>query len=387
MEAYITTSSNQPCKLIVTDLYLFWQKPQKKLIFPYEDIIGSQVIQSSLSILAFNRLSNKLKTYDLTPSNPSDLFPLHSLIQSHTIPSQRSLAIFINPISGKKQGPKLFNNHLCKILSYSQTPHKIFNITSPNYFESFNPSELSPFTHIIILGGDGTMQELLTLLYKSGLIHNFVFGILPVGSQNALSCELTGKNLNSALVAVVKGKHSKYDLMKVTLDGEVFICTTAVCWGLVSDIAEQAQRFRAMGPLRYVFTSVLRIFASWKSFRANLRFEQENKDGEFLTILVGNHRTQNFYGNEIVFPFGKFDDGKIDLQVVDYVGRVGTVKLMAGMSNFGSHVKQDCVRYCKTGKVEIVQENHRVFNLDGEMKYGKHLVVEVLPSFIQFLTI
>jgi YegS/Rv2252/BmrU family lipid kinase len=387
MEIDVVFKKTFHCRLIATELYLYWEKSSKTFIFPFEDIIGSKQKLDKLHLMVFNRVKDKLKIYKIHPIFPEDLISLSLFINSHIFINEKSFALFLNPISGKKQGPSIFNKILSKILDFSRIPFKVFEITSASFFSDFNTEQLSSFSHILVLGGDGTMQELLTELYKKDNLQNFIFGIIPVGSQNALSCELTGKSMNSALLSVVHGKVKKFDLMKVVLDGRLFVCTTAVSWGLVSDISERAQKYRILGPFRYVLTSVLRLCAPWRSFDCEFFTGNQRNAGQFLTVTIGNHRAQNFYGNEIVFPHGKFDDGFIDIQIVKFVGKIETARLMAAMSRFGSHVSRECVSYQKGKKFEMKTRNHEVFNLDGEIRYGKEVTVEILPSYIKFLTI
>ena len=86
------------------------------------------------------------------------------------------------------------------------------------------------YTDIVCLGGDGTMLQAISAVfsYQSTLIETVNFGILPVGSRNALSCELNGKNLSKAIFNLVKGISFKGDGMKVTLNNQTLIATTAV---------------------------------------------------------------------------------------------------------------------------------------------------------------
>lgn len=387
MELSICLKNGLISTCLISMTSISWQSANSCLVFSFEDILSYRVSEISAVFLAFNRIKDKFKKYELRPENKSDLVKINELLLTKFTKDLRNYAIFLNPISGKKSGEKVFEESLKPLLDFCQSQYQVFRIMSSEYFCSFHCEDLIGFTHLIVLGGDGTMQELLTLVYQNDMLNDFAYGILPVGSQNALSCELSGKSLNSALLSVFKGNPQPCDLLKVSLDHRTYICTTAVSWGLVSDITDQAQHYRSFGPFRYFFTSFLRIFKPWFPFACDLKTLNWSKTDAYLTVLLGNHSAHSFYGNEVVFPYGNITDGFIDLQIVQFANRFETIQLFADMAKNGLHVKHKIVNYTKEKRVELVPHEHTAFNLDGEIKYGRHLIVEIMPKSVSFLRI
>lgn len=381
---------NSPCNLFLTDNCIAWDSKTRHLSFPWVDVIGNKLspIPLHFSILVFHREKDKFKVYQLKQSTQALTQETIETITKMTSQPQRAFAIFLNPISGNKTSQKIYEDWITKILDYSRCYHKLYELNQKNYFENFNPQELDDFTDIICLGGDGTMQELLTKIYTSHFeLGKWNFGIIPTGSQNALSCELSGRSLTGALLCMVKGQAQLCDLMKVHLDNKKLLATTAVAWGLVSDISELAQSYRALGAFRYEFTSFIRIFKEWKRYLCEVQSDGIAKRAEYLCVMVGNNCAKSLKGNEMVFPKGNIRDGYLDLEIIDAVGRVKTIKIFNKMRNKGQHLDSKKVSYTKTKEVTISAINHNVFNIDGEIFYGKKATIEILPEFIRFLMI
>ncbi|OMJ67891.1 hypothetical protein SteCoe_34829 [Stentor coeruleus] len=375
--------------LLLTDTYIAWDSNTRYLSFPWIDVIGSKLssIPLHFSILIFHREKDKFKVYQLKQKTQDLVQEIIDTITKKTS-QQRSFALFLNPISGNKTSKKVYKNWISKILDYSGCYHKLYELNERNYFENFDLQELGEYTDIICVGGDGTMQELLTKIYVSHFdLGKWNFGIIPTGSQNALSCELNGRSLTGALLSMVKGKSQFCDIMKVYLDNNVLLATTAVAWGLVSDISELAQNYRALGALRYEFTSFIRIFKEWKRYLAEVQSDGITTSSEYLCVMVGNNCAKSLKGSEMVFPKGNIRDGYLDLEIIDAVGRIETIQIFNKMRNNGQHLDSKKVSYKKTKGVTISAINHNVFNIDGEIFYGKKVTIEILPEFIRFLMI
>src|SRR5690349_14877086 len=105
---------------------------------------------------------------------------------------------------------------------------------------------IKEFTDMVCLGGDGTIHLLISSMNKHypGSINSFKFGVLPTGSRNALACELNSKFVKIGILNIIKGNSFKADLMKIKLEFDEVLATTAVCWGIVSDLCNEAQHYR-----------------------------------------------------------------------------------------------------------------------------------------------
>jgi diacylglycerol kinase family enzyme len=388
MQNVVWIDFETPSKLIVTDNYITWNSRRRRLSFPWTDVIGGKIGLSPkyFTVMVYHRQKDKFKVYRLKHSTQAFAEEVVEKINQKVSQPERNFAVFVNPISGNKKSKEVYNNWVSNILDYADVRNKLFDLDQPKYFESFNLQELDDCTDILCVGGDGTMQELLTVLHNSGAdIKRWKFSIVPTGSQNALSCELNGRTLTGALLALVKGHAQLCDLMKIVIENKEIIATTAVAWGLVSDISEIAENYRVLGALRYEITGFLRIFKEWKSYSCEVLADGTTQSADYLCVMVGNHCAKNLTGNEIVFPNGDIKDGHLDLEIIDAVGRIKTGKIFSKLRNGGLHIKSKKVHYSKTKEVTINAINHNVFNIDGEIFYGKKAHITILPEHAHFL--
>ena len=390
MDNVIWIDSETPSKIILSETHISWNSRKSRLTFPWIDIIGSRLGLSLkyLTIMVYNRKKDKFKIYRLRHSTHKAAEELVEKINGFTAVKNRNYAVFLNPISGSNKSSEIFNDLLENILDYSESLYTVFQITSSDYFETLNLLDLSEFTDIIVLGGDGTLHLLLSALYsQENLISKFNFSIIPTGSQNALAAELYGKSLNSALLSTVKGNVSICDLIKVTLDNKKIIAASAVAWGLISDIAEEASRYRSFKTWRYGITTFFRIFKPWNSYKCEISLENKKETGEFLCVLIGNHTSKSFIGNDIAFPRADIKDGLLDIEIVDFLGKWKAIKFFKKMSNFGMHVNSKKNHYSKDKSVVITPQSHFLFNVDGEIYKSESLKAEVLGNSIKYLVI
>ena len=161
--------------------------------------------------------------------------------------SFRRLAVLINPISGRKKGTKTFQKCLLPMLEFAEMSYVYYETESAGYIAHWcETMDLSYVSEIVLFGGDGLLNQLLNALAAAGRL-DIPIGIIPCGSQNAMACAIGGKNPYAACLNVVKGKKVTADVMKLSLDGEVVLASSATAWGIVSDIAVEAQHMRTFG--------------------------------------------------------------------------------------------------------------------------------------------
>lgn len=389
MNDIVWINQNTPTQIEITENGVSWNHKNKCMVFSWNHVIGSKIglSENYLTLLIFNKSRDKFKVYRFRHKSAKAAATLVDKINGSIQCFNRNYAVFLNPISGNRKGVKIYNNFILNIIEYSNSKHQLFEVQYSNYFEQLSFQDFSEFTDIICIGGDGTMQLLVTALRKQNMLMKYNLIIIPAGSQNSLACELYNKSLNNALLSIAKGKPTTCDLLKVTLKEKELIATTAVAWGLVSDIAEDAQQYRIFGRFRYKIISLMHFFQEWKSYNCKIFNDNFTKEGNFLSIIIANHSVKNFDGDEVVCPRACINDGHLDIQTLDFVGRLSTVKIIRKMQNGGIHILSKKVHDRKDTIVTIIPRNHFVFNIDGEIHYSKIAIVESLPASIRYLVI
>ena len=328
--------------------------------------------------------------------------------------SDRRIAIIVNPVSGRKKAVKMFNKHLLPMLEYAAVSCSYFETDSPEFMANWcQNTDLSLYSEIVIFGGDGLLNQLLNGLAARNRL-DLPIGVIPAGSQNALACAIGNKHPSTACLHAIKGVRCKADLLKISLDGRVIVASSAVAWGLVSDIVLEAQTMRKYGPAvlprqRYTLCGLKKMVTPWKEYKAKVKFvladsgnidtlgDVEESDGDwkevegpYELVAIVNHPCPSSLSSDILAPAARVDDGLIDLLAVFSGGRIKMMKVLVGMrvicmQRKGKHVKMQDLVYCKVKAVCIEPETTNWFNIDGEPYQADRLIVEVLAQGVTYL--
>lgn len=383
--------------LILNPEFLLWKTTKSSFSISISCIIGACISESSnrsFKVLSFTQPQSKFKTYEFTAVTWTQAQEWCEAITNTTCPElQRRLCILVNPICGNGKSIKVLEKELKPVLKYSPVHYDIFTTAGPNFIdELIQRRDFSVYSDVICLGGDGTFQQCINAIYKHQreLMLRIRFGIIPVGSRNALSCEINGKSLQNAVFNVIKGLSFCGDTMKVIIKGQEFLATTAVSWGVISDATDEAQHLRVFGAQRYNVVALKKFFTKWKEYNGIVTFEDSlgqmiSFTSGYVMAVITNNRVPNSENAEIVMPAARINDGYLHLLIMFYTSKCKTLRTLMKMQKNGQHQNSPNVNFIKTRKVKIDPTNLMVFNVDGEIHYSNSITIEIMPSSLNYL--
>lgn len=110
------------------------------------------------------------------------------------------------------------------------------------------------FTHVLSVGGDGQLHEVLNGLHDARALDGVRVGIVPEGTGNGVSTSLGLHSAADAARALAADEIVLLDLWEVEMQPPAFrptVCALSIGWGAVADIDALAEReWRWLGPLR-----------------------------------------------------------------------------------------------------------------------------------------
>lgn len=173
-------------------------------------------------------------------------------------------------------------------------------------------------THVVAIGGDGTMNEVATALVSTPA----VFGLIPCGSGNGLGRHLgIHKAGHGAFRTLLEGRPKAIDTGVV--NGFAFF--NAMGLGFESDIAVRFSRLTNRGLTGY-FRVGLPAFFSHQPEAVTVRHAGGTAELRAFTLAIMN---SDQYGNDArVAPGAKMDDGRFDLISVPQVGFFGACGML-----------------------------------------------------------
>jgi diacylglycerol kinase family enzyme len=393
---WLTQSLELLTTLTLSSSGLSFDQSSKSILLPPSHIIGCKISESSsrsFNLLFFSESKNKFKTYEFTCTSYQQAQSWCESIEKVLYCNTRHICFIINPLSGNGAGQRVFDKEVIPVLSYSPASYDCFISTHSDFIQDLvQRRDFSVYSDVVCLGGDGTVQQAINAVYshQRDLLQKISFGVIPVGSRNALACELNGKRLSSSIFNAVRGNQLLGDLMKVSVNGLNLLATCAVSWGVISDAADEAQHLRALGPLRYNLVALKRFFMKWKEYPGVISFEDNlgqmiSFTSEYVFTIVANHRVPNLHNSEIVLPNARLNNGKLDVLLMFFTSKCKTLSMFLKMQKNGSHLNSPSVNFIKTRKVKIEPAELRVFNIDGEIHYSSSVEIEVWPGGVHYI--
>tara|TARA_B100000029_G_scaffold512622_1_gene609793 strand:+ start:860 stop:1762 length:903 start_codon:yes stop_codon:yes gene_type:complete len=281
----------------------------------------------------------------------------------------------INPVSGIKDNYAIGQAIGNQLNSHNIQFDVLYTTHAGHAKEYVHTIDANLYDSILILGGDGTINEILNgiLLRLDGYLP--IFGFLPGGTGNSVLHDLEYLDPITALKPVLNHKTKYIDVMALKFNNLIEYSINILGWGLVADIALFAEKLRFLGQSRYDIASLYYIL-KLQSRSCTLILDNKQYSDEYLFILV--HNTIHTGKGMKAAPKARLDDGLIDVLVINKdVNRLQLLQLLSRLST-GSHIKSRYVKYFQVANVELIPNIDEGVNIDGDVKYITPVKISVL---------
>ncbi|MDE3235085.1 MAG: YegS/Rv2252/BmrU family lipid kinase [Bacteroidota bacterium] len=296
---------------------------------------------------------------------------------------ERKIIYLINPISGtsRKEGIK-------KMVERETTARKIpFEIvpTNANGNYDFIKEKIAyeHFTDIIIIGGDGTVNQVTHALRNEPVR----FGIIPLGSGNGLAFAANiPKKAEAALAVIFAGKAKLVDAFFIN---NHYSCMLS---GLGFD-AQVAHNFAAKskrGLLTYTQESLINFFKA-NPFQFEVQIEQFSFFTDAFAISIAN---SNQFGNNVtIAPEASLNDGLLDIVIIQKMNKAklpfALLKQVRGnnkLQELVDDITHKNVLYFQAPSLTIKNLKHAPLHIDGEPREtAEEFNVSIVKDCFQLL--
>ena len=233
------------------------------------------------------------------------------------------------------------------------------------------------YQSILILGGDGTINEVLNGILLREDDYLPTFGFLPGGTGNSVLHDLNYLEPISALEPILNNRVKYIDVMALQFSNHLEYSINILGWGLVSDIAILAEKLRFIGQMRYDFASLYYIL-KLKKRDCTLIVDNKIYTDKYIFLLIQN--TIHTGKGMKAAPNALLDDGLIDIVFVNKKAtRLQLIKLLAKLSS-GSHIRSEYVQYEQIRKIKLLPTMDEAVNIDGDVKNQTPVEVTVIPK-------
>ncbi|MBC8186141.1 hypothetical protein H8E88_34090 [candidate division KSB1 bacterium] len=204
-----------------------------------------------------------------------------------------------------------------------------------------NTLDFDGYDGFCVIGGDGTMHEIVNGMLTRDDKKKTPIGLIPAGTGNSFMHDINCLDPVVAAKRIITGRLRDVDIAEVDAAGEKIYAFNIVGWGLPTDINLLADKMRWLGGQRYNVASIIEVIKNTVRL-AKISIDGQNIAGDYGFILGCN---TIHTGNAMkMAPLAQMDDGLIDLLVVRKAGRMKLLKLFTKIFK-GGHVGDPAVVY------------------------------------------
>ncbi len=215
------------------------------------------------------------------------------------------------------------------------------------------------------IGGDGSINHILNDIAGT----KNILAYIPIG---------TGNDFHRANDEELSPGMHEVDIVKI--NDRYFI--NVACFGIDADIAND-DRFihnRFIPESMRYNAGVVHHFLTYRPKKLTLLIDGQKITGKVTTIVAANAR---YYGGGYkVSPYGKIDDGKLEVYVVDALSKPRMASIILSMKDAG-HLKNPAVKSFQTEKLAILSPVQTGANIDGEKLISDRFDIEIIPKGIR----
>ncbi|KAG0280313.1 hypothetical protein BGZ95_010592 [Linnemannia exigua] len=348
--------------------------------------------------------------------------------------------VVLNPHSGRKQGLEAWENTVKPALNAANKPFRLIESNSQGHVISYFVDNIKPILtdlaqslstvaagaasaqdtimnptsaklQIIVLGGDGTVHEIVNGILKGVEGTGFVtdafrpqveFAVIPTGTGNAISTSLGVTSVQDAVNRFIAGKTVPLRIMSVTSLTTQLYTIVVNSYGLHCATVYDSEEFRHLGNDRFRQAAMKNV-ENLKQYEGKLSFygrtQQYNRattslvdssssndniartdtntatltlPGPFTYLLIS--KQASLEPGFTPTPFAKTSDDWMDVLAVQNVGQAEIMQ-MFGSTAIGTHVNQEHVEYIKAKTIELETPTQGRLCIDGEF-----LTIEAGPE-------
>ncbi|TCI23086.1 diacylglycerol kinase family protein [Exiguobacterium sp. SL-9] len=240
--------------------------------------------------------------------------------------------------------------------------------------------ESAPFEHLIVIGGDGTLHEVVNGLMVLPKDERPTVGLIPGGTCNdfARALDLPVEPIDAA--RLLKMSHVQpVDVMRINERyGLNFIGV-----GLIADASRQIDPLQkeSLGSIGY-FLATIRQFREVDPF--DVRVEQDGEvvhDGPVSFLYVGNGAYLGTVPTKL--PTQSFTDGLVEVVHSSAIGFPMIRQLLT--QQLGLEQSSPEWVHLQMSQLTVHLSESQIIDVDGEHFEAERLDIDVLPSELSFL--
>lgn len=293
---------------------------------------------------------------------------------------QKKLLLIVNPCSGRAK----MHTELLKVIEILSGADYTVTVYPTKYkgdaTEYISRLSQNDFELIVVCGGDGTLNEVITGIMNSSL--DIPLGYIPSGTLNEWSSGLKiSRNIETAAKDITTGKKIKLDIGK--FDDKYFSYTAS--FGAFTSASYSAPQDikNVLGQAAYFFEGV-KSLANIKPIHLKFTHENGTLEGDFLFGAISNSLS---VGGIVKYDKAavELNDGMFEVLLIRNPDNILKLQpLVDGILK--REFNREGIEFFRTKNLTIETDEEVAWTLDGEYAKGKNVLkVSNLHNAITFI--
>lgn len=290
----------------------------------------------------------------------------------------KRLLFIVNPKAGKLQIKNSFLN-ITDLFTKAGYQVTVYPTQGHKDAENIVEREAGGYDLLVCAGGDGTLDEVVTGLMRSG--KRVPLGYIPAGSTNdyGKSLGIPAENF-SAASNIIKGSPFSCDIGMFNEDYFVYIAAFGAFTGVSYSTSQQTKNM--VGHLAYLLEGA-KSLPSIKSYHVKVEYDNHFLEDDYIFGMISNSISvggfKSFRGNEV-----EFDDGLFEGLFIKRPKNPIELQAIIGALLMGD-VNENYMHFFKAASVFVSSERMH-WTLDGEYG-GDHEQVRIrnIPKAIDII--
>jgi diacylglycerol kinase (ATP) len=217
---------------------------------------------------------------------------------------------------------------------------------------------------VVVVGGDGTLFEVVNGLAELPAGQRPPLGVVPLGTGNAFARDLglAPWQWQDAVAQICAGRTSSVDIARATFAAGTFHFINVIGCGFVVSAGRMAQHAKWLGKSAYQ-AGVLLALPRLRPLAFVIDVDGVRHEQEACLVTISNSR---FTGTDFqIAPDAKFDDGLLDILVVRSVTRRRLLQVLPSVRH-GGHLGEPEVTVLRGRSIVLHEPAGLELAPDGE---------------------
>ncbi len=214
------------------------------------------------------------------------------------------LLFIVNPISGVGAGKRM-PEKIRELPEYEKVDYDIRFTEYAGHARILVKEALAEgvYTHIVAVGGDGTVNEVGASLIGTSV----AFGVVSLGSGNGFARHLGySVRMKKALRQVLTDVYARIDVLEI--NGTYSLNVSGI--GYDAEVAHEFNRFRIRGVISYIYAG-LKLWFRYSPRTYRISYGETVREEECFILSLAN--TSQFGNNALIAPHASLRDGLMDV--------------------------------------------------------------------------